>query len=239
MRNKQNRKYSVVAQTDLLGAMRDAEEHFFDRIRLLAEDHRNTHPCDVNGRPITEPENEDAFVLTEEEKRQLRLEGIVHLAELLYLLEVSGIARDAKRLCRWLHRHNETIIGLKLRAAQGDPEIRARKLSPQRLDRGILTDYQIEAMVLEASDQGLRFDQTSLGALLIKAMSPESTRILIQLMARCGFLTRVRRASTSIRSTGILESVFQDYLCEILEEANSTSVSEFAKNWKISNSLSS
>ena len=202
----------------LLCAMRDAEAQFFDRIVREAEDHRRAHPIEhkinVEAQKTLVPEDE----LTDEERRHLRLMGVEQLAEFLYCLESRKLNGDPERIRAYLGRHNaaldDRIVELKeCGRDRGDDNI-----SIARLKKGKLEAYQIDAMVDEAEDQGLRFDQSSLAALLIEAMSPESCRQLIKLMADCGFLLRKGRATVNIRSTGKLEAAFSEFLSSILTE---------------------
>src|SRR5690606_12492214 len=91
-------------------------------------------------------------------------------------------------------------------------------LSRDRIASGLLEAEQIENLVDEAEDGQLRFHQASLACLLVDAMSAESCRKLIVLLANCGFLRRIGRNSVRVRSKGKLERLYRDLLTAILTQ---------------------
>jgi len=194
-----------LAEFTCLSAIRDGNVQFYRAVLAEAQEHRRTNP--LNGSPD----------LTPEEVAQLRLESVEQMAEFLYMMELTGLNHDPVGLRRHLERHNADL-------QRSIDVLRAQKrgytaggLSVSRLEKGILDRNQINALVDEADDQGLRYDQSSLGCLLIEAMALESSRTLIILLHNCGFLKRRGAGSKSIRSTGKLETAFRAQLRHLID----------------------
>lgn len=87
---------------------------------------------------------------------------------------------------------------------------------PSSLQKGCLEDYQIDLMVSEADDLGFRYDQISLGCLLIEVMSPATTRNLVILLSEFGFLRRFGNNTKVIRSLGVLERLYGGRVSRLL-----------------------
>jgi len=199
-----------------LEALRDAQMGFYREVLEYAADYRKKnpvqHPVNIAAKKVIVPEDE----LSEEEVRHLSLDGVEQVAEFFYCMETMGLNSDPRRLRLYLNRHNGLLRGMIADIRAGQKPSGRRQLSVSRLQEGILDPHQVEAMVEEAGDQGLRYDQSSLGALLIQAMSMESSRNLIKLLHRCGFLRRKGRSTVNIRSNGVLENAYRTHLRIIL-----------------------
>lgn len=199
-----------------LEAIRDAQMGFYREILDYAAEYRKKnpvqHPVNLAAKKIIVPEDE----LSEEEVRHLSLDGVEQIAEFFYCMETMGLNSDPSRLRTYLERHNALLRSMIADIRSGKKSSARRQLSVSRLEEGILDPHQIDAMVEEAEDQGLRYDQSSLGALLIQAMSMESSRNLIKLLHRCGFIRRKGKSTVNIRSTGVLENAYRTHLRVIL-----------------------
>jgi hypothetical protein len=194
----------VRAEIACLAAIRDGKLAFLRDILAHATAYRAANP--VRGRDALDPD----------EVAALRLEGVEQMAEFLYMMDATGLNRDPVGLRRFLDRHNADLAAriADLRAAGRG--YTPGGLSVQRLEKGILDRAQVEALVAEAADQGLRYDQSTLGALLIEAMALESARTLIILLGNTGFLLRRGSGTKTIRSTGALEAAFRRQLRHLI-----------------------
>lgn len=189
----------------VLEGLRIGIARFYADITGFSEQHRRENPV------------KDDNTLSQLEIGQLRSDGIAQIAEFLYMMRATGLNRDPKQLRKFLRGHNAS---LKHRI----DELQAQKrgftrsgLTASRLKAGLLEDHQIEALVSEAADQGVRYDQSTLGCLLIEAMAPESCRLLLVLLHRCGIINRHGTSAKTIRSTGLLEDAYGRYLRSIGE----------------------
>lgn len=182
-------------------ALRDARSAFYASVVASAEQHKQS----VNA------------TLTREEYSQLRLESVEQLAEFLFLMECFELNNNGRELRRYLENRNAKLRS-QLNSLKGSLlAYTSAGLTASRLEQGVLDADQIEAMVAEADDLGLRYDQSSLGALLIEAMSLASSRNLIILLSDCGFLKRKGSGAKNIRSTGTLEQIYREKISLILE----------------------
>lgn len=199
-----------------LEAIRDAQMGFYQEVLEYALEYRKKnpieHPVNTSAKKIIVPEDE----LSEEEVRHLSLDGVEQIAEFFYCMETMGLNSDPRRLRAYLERHNALLRSMITDIRSGKKSSVRRQLSVSRLEEGILDPHQIDAMVEEAEDQGLRYDQSSLGALLIQAMSMESSRNLIKLLHRCGLIRRKGKSTVNIRSNGVLENAYRTHLRMIL-----------------------
>ena len=155
--------------------------------------------------------------LTREEYSQLRLEGVEQLAEFLFLMECFKLNNDGRELRRYLENRNAKLRSQLASLKSSLLAYTSAGLTASRLEQGVLDPDQIDAMVAEADDLGLRYDQSSLGALLIEAMSMASSRNLIILLSDCGFLKRKGSGAKNIRSTGTLERIYREKTSLIVE----------------------
>lgn len=155
--------------------------------------------------------------LSREERSQLRLESVEQMAEFLFLMEIFELNADATKLRVFLENHNRKIVDKLDRMAAEKQGYSDSGLPAARLRKGILDKAQIQTMVDEAEYMGLRYDQSSLGALLIEVMSLASSRNLIILLSDCGFLKRIGAGTKTIRSTGKLEVLYRRKVARVIQ----------------------
>ena len=187
-------------------AMRDARCDFFVSVVDFAHKYK------------TEQGNE----LSREERSQLRLESVEQMAEFLFLMQTFDLNHDPEKLRLYLDGHNDRINSKLNRLKEQSHNYTDAGVPASRLMKGVLEPCQIQAMVDEADDMGLRYDQSSLGALLIEVMSLASSRNLIILLSDCGFLKRKGSGAKNIRSTGGLEKLYQKKVNHIVEHVSGT-----------------
>lgn len=166
--------------------------------------------------------------LSREARSQLRLESVEQIAEFLFLMQAFELNDDPQKLRLYLEGHNNRI-GAKLEQMEAEKRGYTESgLPASRLRKGILEVWQIQAMIDEAEDLGLRYDQSSLGALLIEAMSLASSRNLIILLSSCGFLKRKGSGTKNVRSTGSLEDLYRKKVDQIVTHVTKPSVGRAA-----------
>lgn len=166
--------------------------------------------------------------LSREERSQLRLESVEQMAEFLFLMQTFELNDNPDKLRTYLEGHNSRIKAKLQSLNERDHSYTDAGVPASRLAKGILEPWQIQAMIDEAEDMGLRYDQSSLGALLIEAMSLASSRNLIILLSNCGFLKRKGSGTKNIRSTGILEALYRTKVDHIVSQISSQRVEEAA-----------
>lgn len=193
----------ITAELQLLAAIRSSQAEFCDQIIAAAAEYRAANPL------------ERSTVLDAEEVRQLRSSGATQVAEFFYIIEERGLAEPAA-LRAYLNRHNESLQAKLDDLRRSGQAYTGNGLSRDRIASGLLEAEQIENLVDEAEDGRLRFDQTSLACLLVDAMSAESCRKLLLLLANCGFLRRIGRNNVRVRSEGKLEQLYRMHLSAIL-----------------------
>jgi hypothetical protein len=186
-----------------LEGLRSGEALFYQEITSFAEQHRALNP--VKG----------DTALSHLEIGQLRSVGISDIAYFLYMMRATGLNRDPRRLQKFLRGHNASLSNRIAELRSNKRAYTQSGLTISRLSAGILEEYQIEALVSEAADQGVRYDQSTLGCLLIEAMAPESCRLLLVLLHKCGLINRHGTSSKTIRSIGFLEDAYGRYLRQV------------------------
>jgi hypothetical protein len=194
---------TVSLELAVLEGLRSGEALFYQEITSYAEQHRAQNPVQGD------------TTLSHLEIGQLRSEGMSDIAYFLYMMRATGLNRDPRRLQKFLLGHNASL-------SDRIAELRSHKraytksgLTISRLSAGILEEHQIEALISEAADQGVRYDQSTLGCLLIEAMAPESCRLLLVLLHKCGLINRHGTSSKTIRSIGFLEDAYGRYLRQV------------------------
>ena len=193
------------AELHLLAAIRASQLAFCDQLIAAALEYRAANP--VRG----------SSVLSPDEIRQLRSDGTAQLAEFFFTIEERGLAEPVA-LRAYLNRHNDALQA-KLEGLRKDGQAFTRNgLSRDRIAGGLLEAAQIDNLVEEAEDGRLRFDQTNLACLLVDAMSAESCRKLVLVLANCGFLRRIGRNNVRVRSEGKLERLYRAHLTAILQQ---------------------
>lgn len=192
------------AELQLLAAIRASQAEFCDQLILSAAEFRATNPL------------KGGTVLDAEEIRQLRSPGTTQVAEFFFIIEERGLA-EPEALRAYLDRHNQSLQAKLDDLRRSGQAYTGNGLSRDRIASGLLEAGQIETLLDEAEDGRLRFDQTSLACLLVDAMSAESCRKLLLLLASCGFLRRIGRNNVRVRSEGKLERLYRLHLSAILE----------------------
>jgi hypothetical protein len=196
---------ALTAELQLLAAIRASQAAFCDQLIAAAREHRAANP--VDGRTV----------LDAEEVRQLRSDGTAQLAEFFFSIEEMGLGEPVA-LRAYLNRHNDALQA-KLNELRRDGEAYTPNgLSRDRIAGGLLEAAQIDHLIEEAEDGRLRFDQGNLACLLVDAMSAESCRKLVLVLANCGFLRRIGRNNVRIRSEGKLETLYRAHLSAILDQ---------------------
>lgn len=162
-----------------------------------------------------------AAPLSDEELAELRSERAFQIAEFYYLIEESDQARPDK-MEKFLLVHNEDME----RLSSNKERCRLLGLAQQKVKGAIFTRAQVNTVLyhLETSknENGrtvyrARFDQSSLGKLLIQVMSPEKCRLTVVALAKAGLLNRISlQTSTIIASTGLLEALYRRHLTRIV-----------------------
>lgn len=182
-------------------AMRDARYDFFTSVVESADQFKTSKGDE----------------LSRLERSQLRLESVEQMAEFLFLMQTFELNSDPKKLQLYLEGHNDRIKAKLMQIKDQSHRFTDAGVPESRLVKGVLDPCQVQAMVDEAEDMGLRYDQSSLGALLIEAMSLASSRNLIILLSNCGFLKRKGSGAKNIRSTGKLEEFYRKKVNHIVE----------------------
>lgn len=193
----------ITAELQLLAAIRASQAEFCDQLILSAAEFRAANPL------------RGSTVLDAEEIRQLRSPGTTQVAEFFFIIEERGLAEPAA-LRAYLDRHNQSLQAKLDDLRRSGQAYTGNGLSRDRIASGLLEAGQIETLLDEAEDGRLRFDQTSLACLLVDAMSAESCRKLLLLLANCGFLRRIGRNNVRVRSEGKLERLYRQHLSAIL-----------------------
>lgn len=154
--------------------------------------------------------------------KQLNHSNVETMAQFLFLMKLFRLNNDPARLRRYLEGHNERLKAKLARLDTQNTRYTASGKPASSLHKGLLHPEQINKMVDEADDMGLRYDQTSLGCLLAEVMSPATTRNLLILLSEFGFLRRIGNNTKVIRSLGILERLYGDRLGKLMgEDVNS------------------
>lgn len=150
--------------------------------------------------------------------KQLNHSNVETLAQFLFLMRLFRLNNDPTRLRRYLEAHNERLRARLTRLDTQNTRYTASGKPASSLQKGFLHPEQINKMVDEADDLGLRYDQTSLGCLLVEVMSPATTRNLLILMSDFGFLRRIGSNTKIIRSLGVLEHLYGTRIGTLMSE---------------------
>ena len=193
-------------------ALRDSRCDFFASVVELAEKYKSD-------------KDEE---LSREEHSQLRLESVEQMAEFLFLMKTFELNSNPDKLQLYLEGYNNRIRSKLAKVKDNKYGYTESGVPASRLQKGILEPWQTQAMIDEAEDMGLRYDQSSLGALLIEAMSLASSRNLIILLSGCGFLKRKGSGTKNVRSTGILEDLYRKKVDHIIRQVADAEASEAA-----------
>jgi hypothetical protein len=150
--------------------------------------------------------------------KQLNHSNVETLAQFLFLMKLFRLNNAPERLRRYLEGHNERLRAKLEHLETQDARYTASGKPGSSLRNGLLHPEQINKMVDEADDLGLRYDQTSLGCLLAEVMSPATTRNLLILLSEFGFLRRIGNNTKVIRSLGVLERLYGDRIGALMGE---------------------
>jgi hypothetical protein len=149
--------------------------------------------------------------LGSEDIAALRGEEIFHIAEFYYLAHRYSLG-EPTRIRAFLQRHNEDLNEL-----LADKEKRAaQRLTTSRLKDCRFSEIQMEKVVQHISDGKLRLDQSDLGNLLARRMSPETTRKAVIALGKGRLLRRINIGRVLLISEGILESYFEKHLRAVI-----------------------
>lgn len=182
----------------LLFAHRKSRAEFYDQVVSQAESHREAQG---------EPE------LTREERKALRSEGLLQIAEFFFAIDEAGIS-EPERIRGFLERHNEDMNAMLETCERGYTKF---GLSAARIKEAILKPHQIELIAHESEGGQLTFDQRSIGKVLTPQMSFETCRTLLVLMASAGLIRRRDfRSVVLISSNGVIEKMYKTHLSQLL-----------------------
>jgi len=184
-----------MASLDLicLAAIRQSRADFFDAVEAQA--------AEASGA-------DGPASLDREHRKLLRSETVYQIAEFFYVLKFGGLTIPDD-LRGFLMRHNADMERLLASCRNGYAE---GGLSAQRLKRAIFSLAQIDYVLHESSQGEPRFDQQSLQRIFTQAMSFESCRNLLVVLASYGFLRRWEFNQVIIGSAGLLEPLFKAHL---------------------------
>ena len=161
--------------------------------------------------------------------KQLNHSNVETLAQFLFLMKLFRLNNDSARLRRYLEGHNERLKAKLARLETQNTRYTASGKPASSLRKGLLHPEQINKMVDEADDMGLRYDQTSLGCLLAEVMSPATTRNLLILLSEFGFLRRIGNNTKVIRSLGVLERLYGDRVGKLMGEDVNSALGEISQ----------
>lgn len=187
------------AELLLLFAYRKSSADFYDRV----VDHAETHRA---GRG--EPE------LSREERKSLRSDGLLQIAEFFFAIGEAGITTP-EAIRGFLGRHNDDMQAMLETCERGYTRF---GLSAARIREAVLQPHQIDLIVHESEGGPLTFDQRSIGKILTPQMSFETCRTLLVLMASAGLIRRRDfRSVVLISSNGVIEGMYRDHMRSLLE----------------------
>lgn len=180
-----------------LAALRQARADFFDQVVDHAETWRK---------------EEGVSELSREDRKLLRSEGTAQIAELFFVIEEGNInTPDALR--GFFERHNDDMRSLLATCERGYTRF---GLSEGRLKSAVFKDRQIDLVLHESSHGKVTFDQRSIGKVLAEAMSFESCRSLLLLLANSGLLKRNSFQSIVLVSpNGKIEDMYRRHLSHV------------------------
>lgn len=161
--------------------------------------------------------------------KQLNNSNVETLAQFLFLMKLFRLNNDPDRLRIYLEGKNEKLDAKLARLDAKNLHYTASGKPASSLRKGRLTIDQINKMVDEADDLGLRYDQTSLGCLLVEVMSPATTRNLLILLSDFGFLRRIGNNTKVIRSLGVLERLYGDRIGALMGEDINSVIGEVSQ----------
>lgn len=182
----------------LLFAYRKSTADFYDKVVSFAEAHRSDRG---------EPE------LTREERKSLRSEGLLQVAEFFFAIGDAGITTP-ERIRGFLERHNADMLAMLETCERGYTRF---GLSAARIKEAVLKPHQIDLIAHESEGGQLTFDQRSIGKILTPQMSFETCRTLLVLMASAGLIRRRDfRSVVLISSNGAIEQMYKDHLSHLV-----------------------
>lgn len=139
----------------------------------------------------------------------LRLETTYQFAEFFYLLRAQRI-ETAEQLAQLEEGHSRYFDQL----SRDKAKIKRLKLRESRVSDALFTGDTRPRLIQDWRDNPGTIDQSNLARFLAMTMSKETCRSLAVACASAGFLTRWKSplGTTLVRSTGIMEDVFGEYL---------------------------
>lgn len=183
----------------LLFAHRRSRAEFYDEVVGCAEDHRR---------------EQGEAELTREERKSLRSEGLLQVAEFFFAIDEARI-NEPRKIRGFLERHNEDMAKMLDTCERGYTRF---GLSAARVKEAILKSHQIDLIVHESESGQLTFDQRSIGKILTPQMSFETCRTLLVLMASAGLIRRRDfRSVVLISSNGVIEKMYKAHLNQLIE----------------------
>ena len=207
------------AEVTCLVALRDARASFQNEIVAHARKHfyGDRWKSEVILPAGARDAGPDRDRLTTEDIDSLRSNETHQIAEFYYLIWKFGLA-ERRKIRMYLQRHNDDM-----RAYIKDKEKRDLIGFPlARAKDAIFSETQIERVVQNVSENGLRLDQADLGRLLSTLMSPETTRKTLLSLAKGGLLNRINIGHVLVVSNGTLEGYYESHLRIIVDALKTT-----------------
>lgn len=162
-------------------------------------------------------ESDTLSELTIDDAAKLRSSAILFIAEFFFVLKGLDLTNDPASLEAYLEAHNSGIRKKINTLRESKSGATPSGLTITRLEEGLLSPEKIKEIVADAREGFFRFDQSTLGALLIELMVKQSTNTHLDVLGRTGFLTINGRRPKYISSKGKLENLYEDFLNQVAE----------------------
>ncbi|MFU1479027.1 hypothetical protein ACM25N_15475 [Roseovarius sp. C7] len=152
--------------------------------------------------------------------KALRSENTFVLSEFLFLLEAFDLLSDPAKLETYIDAHNQQLQAL----IDDREERRLLGLEVPRLNRGLFSAIQLHKAKANLLSATPGLDQADIQRLTILLFSPETGRRVIEALEQAGFITRMETPyfSKIIRSKGVVERYFSEYLDQIRSNVGAT-----------------
>jgi len=168
------------------------------------------HYAEVNAKDPSAPTE-----LTDDDAKKLRSSATLFIAEFFFVLNKLDLTNKPTSLEGYLRSHNKGIGDKIKRLRESGSSITPSGLTVTRLEEGLLAEEKIEEIIADAREGFFRFDQSTLGALMIELMVKQSTNVHLSVLGRTGFLKITGRRPKYISSSGKLENLYQEFLSQI------------------------
>ena len=181
----------------ILMAIRQGRADFFDHVIEHAE---------------TMCKAQQSGILDPEDRKLLRSDIIAQIAELFFVMKEAGVSSPAA-LDAYLRRHNDEIKKSISECKRGYNRFGISKV---RLESSLFSEGQIKFNIHESSNGSITFDQRSIAKLLCEAMSFESCRTALLILAKFNLINRYEFDKVVlIRPNGVIERMFRNHLATI------------------------